>query len=82
MKMRTPWWQGQDRGTHGSAPELLSVRAEEDAHDAAEEGERQQGVAHHDDADVDAEKGTVEHGHHLSYGRVHLVDVAYQEEEA
>ena len=61
---------------------FLSVRAEEDAHDAAEEGERQQGVAHHDDADVDAEKGTVEHGHHLSYGRVHLVDVAYQEEEA
>ena len=61
---------------------LLPMRAEEDSHDAAEEGERQQGVAHHDDADVDAEKGTVENGHHLSDGWIHLVDVAHQEEEA
>ena len=61
--------------------EFFTVGAEANAHDAADEGEREQSIAHHDDAYVDAEQRTVEHRHHLSDGRVHLVDVTYQEEE-
>ena len=34
---------------------LFAMRAKADTHDATDKGERQEGVAHHDDADMDAE---------------------------
>ena len=40
--------------------------------DACEEGDAQQGVGHHDDADVDGEQRRGEHGHEMTDLRIHL----------
>ena len=48
----------------------------------ADEGEREQGERHHDDADVQAEQRRVEHGHEMADLRVHLTDVGDEQEKA
>lgn len=45
-------------------------------------GQGQQGESHHDDADMDGQQRGVEHGHEVGNLRVHLRDVADQQEEA
>ena len=46
-----------------------------------DERQGQEREAHHDDADVYAQQGRIEHRHDVRYLRVHLADVAYEQEE-
>lgn len=62
--------------------QLPGMAAQAERHDGADKGEREQGVTYHYGADVKAEQRTVEYGHHLSDGRVHLVEMAHKEEES
>ena len=61
---------------------LFCLSFDDESVNATSEGDAEESVCHHDATDMNAEQGGGEHGHEMGDFRVHLPEVADQQEKA